>query len=121
MTGQDLSAAAMGREPPLVDVRDVARMVLFGIEEPEKADGQRYLTAGAWGPMQAIADILRKAYPELKDTIQVGSPGGGYLEGYKFPPEYYVDTSKALETPGVAWIPFEKTVLDTAETFKLLL
>lgn len=111
----------MGREPPLVYVRDVARMVVFGVQECKQADGQRYLIAGAWGPTQAIADILRKGYPVLKDTIQAGDPGEGYLEGYKFPPKYFVDTSKALKATGVEWIPFEKTVLDTAEIFKTLL
>jgi hypothetical protein len=61
------------------------------------------------------------AYPERRDIIVEGRPGEGYLEGFEFPARLVYDRSMAMKATGADWIPFEKTVLDTAEVFKSLL
>ncbi len=107
-----------GAFPGFVDVRDVARITVWAVEHPEKANGERYITSAAHGPTQAIADILRKAYPDRDDIIEKGTPGEGYLPGYKYPTSLNYDGSKATRATGQDYIPFEKTVLDTAEALK---
>lgn len=103
-----------------VDVRDVARFIEFSVEHPEQTDGERYILAAANGPAQSVADILREAYPERRDVIQEGNPGQGYLPGYAWPKERGVDGSKARKLFG-AYIPWQKTVVDTARAFEHLL
>jgi len=104
-----------------VDIRDVARLVVFGIEHPEKANGERFLAASVYSPAQAVADILRKAYPERASIIQEGTPGVGYLPGYKFLKQAVYDSSKAVHFTGEEFIPWETTVLDTIEKLKPIL
>lgn len=104
-----------------VDVRDVARFVTFSVEHPDQTNGERYILASANGPAQSVADILREAYPDRRDTIQKGTPGEGYiLPGYTFPKELRVDASKASKAMG-PYIPWNKTVLDTARSMEHLL
>lgn len=102
-----------------VDVRDVARLVIFGAENPETVDEERYIAASANSPPQAVADILRRAYPD-RGVIKEGTPGVGYAEGYKFEGMVY-DGSKAVKVTGKEWIPWEKTVVDTVEKLRPLL
>ncbi|KAF9874311.1 nad dependent epimerase [Colletotrichum karsti] len=102
-----------------VDVRDVAKLVAYIVDHADEADGQRYISSTAWGPSQAAADILRPAYPDL--PIQEGRPGEGYLPGFKTPGERDIDGSKALRAVGQEFVPYDKSVLDTAEVFKTLL
>ncbi len=105
--------------PGYVDVRDVSRFVVFAVDHPEKTDGERYIAASACGPPQAMADILRKALPERAAAIDKGTPGDGYLPGYGFPASgNSYDGSKLVRTTGRDYIPFDKTVLDTVESFK---
>ncbi len=111
-------ATIPGVIPGFVDVRDVARLVVFGVEHPEKANGERFITSSAYAPAQAIVDILRKAYPERSDIIQKGTPGSGYFPGYAFPAATVYDGSKAVRVTEQDYIPFEKTVLDAAEAYK---
>ncbi|KAL7904112.1 hypothetical protein GGI35DRAFT_472665 [Trichoderma velutinum] len=101
-----------------VDVRDVARLVVFGIEHPEKADSERYIAANVFAPLQATADILRAAYPERKHIIQEGNPGEGYFPDYRFPDEVIFDGSKAVRATGQGYIPWETTVQDAAKAFE---
>ena len=35
-------------------------MVVFAVEHHEKANGERFLLASAFGPVQSIADIIRE-------------------------------------------------------------
>jgi nucleoside-diphosphate-sugar epimerase len=117
-----LGAAGVKGSSGFVDVRDVARVVVWAVETPEVADGQRYLLSASFASSQAAADILRKAYPDRKRVIQEGKPGSDYLPGYKFDPKGLVqDSSKAIRETGREFIGFEKTVLDTAKTFEHLL
>ncbi|KAI0431858.1 hypothetical protein F5Y09DRAFT_330061 [Xylaria sp. FL1042] len=97
-----------------VDIRDVARMLLWSAQHPEKADGERFVCSSAVGGGQAIADILRKHMPRLK--IQPGQYGQGYLPDYK--PMAGVpgfDSNKAVSMTGRDWIPYEQSVLDLAK------
>ena len=105
--------------PGYVDVRDVSRAVVFAMDHPEKTNGERYIAASACGPPQAVADILRKALPERAAVIDKGTPGEGYLPGFGFPASgNSYDGSKLARTTGQDYIPFDKTVLDTVESFK---
>ncbi|KAK3319571.1 hypothetical protein B0T19DRAFT_388371 [Cercophora scortea] len=98
-----------------VDVRDVARMVVFAVDHPEKADGERFLLASHYSPPQAVADILREQFPEQRGVIQEGNPGEGYyMPGYGFPVERMVyDGTKAVRVSGRGYTPWEETVRDT--------
>ncbi|TDZ23554.1 putative uncharacterized oxidoreductase [Colletotrichum orbiculare MAFF 240422] len=102
-----------------VDVRDVAKLVVWGFEHADEADGERYIAKTAWGTPQATADILRPAYPYL--SIKEGTPGEGYLSGWKSPQERDVDGSKALKALGGEYIAYDQSVLDTAKAFEPLL
>jgi len=104
-----------------VDVRDVARLVIFGVEHPEKADGERFILAAAAAPAQTVADILREKYPERRGIIQEGTPGVGYEKGYKFPKRLVYDGSKAVKFTGQEYIPWDKTVVDTIEKLRPIL
>lgn len=101
----------------MVDIRDVARVLVWSAQNPKKADGERYLCAGGVGGSQAISDILSKRMPEL--TIQRGTPGRGYLPDYSAPPDTVsFDTRKTADATGQGWIGFETSVVDTAEVFQ---
>ncbi|KAK3690475.1 hypothetical protein B0T22DRAFT_424359 [Podospora appendiculata] len=101
--------------PAFVDVRDVARMVVFAVDHPEKADGERFLLGSHYAPPQAVADILREEFPERRGAIHEGKPREGYyLPGYTFPPDRIVyDGSKAVRVSGRGYILWEETVRDT--------
>ncbi|KAI0525544.1 hypothetical protein F5B22DRAFT_642556 [Xylaria bambusicola] len=97
-----------------VDIRDVARMLLWSAQNPQKADGERFACSSAAGCGQAIADILRRDMPSLK--VQQGLPGKGYSPDYK--PRagtFGFDSSKAVSATGRDWISYEQSVLDLAQ------
>ncbi|KAI1214755.1 NAD(P)-binding protein [Annulohypoxylon truncatum] len=103
-----------------VDVRDVARVILWSVLNPSVADGQRYLCAAATGGPQAMADVLNKRMPEL--GLSRGSPGEGYDEGYPSTSgDVAFDGRKAVEATGQDWIPYETTIVDTAKALVPLL
>ena len=104
--------------PQTVDVRDVAALVLYPIEHPEETDGERYIASSAAGNPQAIADILRREFPEAKNRIVEGTPGEGYKKGYEADNTQTtpVDSSKAKKLIG-DWVSFETSVVDTAKQF----
>ncbi|KAK0648371.1 hypothetical protein B0T16DRAFT_370772 [Cercophora newfieldiana] len=121
-TGKALEESGLvGVSDAYVDVRDVARLVVFGVDHREKANGERFIVASSWSPPQAVADILRRVYPERKEIIKEGTPGAGYLEGYKFTKKLVYDGSKAVKLTGQGWIPWEKTVVDTVEKLRPIL
>ncbi|KAJ4302531.1 hypothetical protein N0V88_002680 [Collariella sp. IMI 366227] len=104
-----------------VDIRDVARLVVFGVEHPEKADNERFLAAGHYSPPQAVADILREEFPERAEIIEKGTPGEGYSSDYRFPKKMVYDGTKAVRVTGQEYIPWRQTVLDTIEKLKPVL
>ncbi|RYC59063.1 hypothetical protein CHU98_g7149 [Xylaria longipes] len=96
-----------------VDVRDVARMLLWSALHPSQSDGQRFVCSSSVGGGQAIADILSRRMPTLK--IQRGQPGQGYSPDYK--PQIGVggfDSNKAVSATGEDWIPYDESVVDMA-------
>lgn len=109
--------------PQVVDVRDVAALFLYAIAHPEETNGERYIASGAVGHPQAFADIIRREMPETRDRVQEGTPGQGYLPTYEADEAKVakVDSSKAKKALGRDWTGLEKTVLDTAESFKGLI
>jgi nucleoside-diphosphate-sugar epimerase len=102
-----------------VDVRDVARLVVFGVEHADETHNQRYLTSSGFANPQAVADILRRAYPERRSVIKQGEPGSGYVADYSRPPNAALaDASKAATATGQPWIGIETMVVDTAKAFE---
>ncbi|KAJ4258280.1 hypothetical protein NW762_008429 [Fusarium torreyae] len=120
MNGQDMPPAGPGNGTH-VDVRDVARIVVFAVDNKQVADGQRYIAGGNgnFGNIQAYRDILRKAYPDRQSIIGEGEPGKGYVQDYS-PPEgtFGVNASKAVKATGQDWISFDKMVLDSAKAYE---
>ncbi|KAI1776469.1 NAD(P)-binding protein [Hypoxylon cercidicola] len=97
-----------------IDIRDVARVILWSAINPNTADGERFLCASAVGGAQAIADILNKHMPSL--GVARGSPGQGYESGY--PPTsgtIAFNAHKAVQATGQDWIPYETSITDTAK------
>ncbi|KAI0454569.1 hypothetical protein F5B21DRAFT_524591 [Xylaria acuta] len=97
-----------------VDIRDVARMLLWSALHPPQSDGHRFVCSTFVGGGQAIADILSRRMPSLK--IQRGQPGQGYSPDYK--PQAGVggfDSGKAASAMGEQWIPYEESVVDMAQ------
>ncbi|KAI9873487.1 MAG: hypothetical protein M1830_000349 [Pleopsidium flavum] len=101
-----------------IDVRDIAAIHLWCVEHPSQAANQRYIVANGRGTPQAVADILRKAYPNRK-IIPIGEPASDYVEGYGYPKDGVrfdsTKVSKALRRP---MIGFEESILDTAKVFE---
>ncbi|KLU84618.1 hypothetical protein MAPG_03658 [Magnaporthiopsis poae ATCC 64411] len=117
LAGRKLSTVFPGGG--FADVRDVARMVVFGIDRAGEADGpfrtDRLLT------LHAAVDVLRRAYPERRDIIEAGNPGEGYKADYSYPSTSIYDSSKAVKATGQPFIGYEKMVLDSAKAFEGLL
>lgn len=103
-----------------IDVRDVARVILWSVLNPPSSDGQRYLCAAATGASQAMADILNKHMPEL--GLVKGNPGEGYEEGYPSTSgNVAFDGGKAVKATGQDWIPYETSIVETAKVLVPLL
>ncbi|VUC27732.1 unnamed protein product [Clonostachys rosea] len=106
--------------PWWVDVRDVARAIVFCVNN--HMDGERFLAVAAYGPQQAVADVLRSARPNSK-AIK-GVPGKGYtMPGYKAPEDVdqILDGSKLVRMTGQDYIHYKKSVIDTAQAYEPLL
>ncbi|KAK4179555.1 putative oxidoreductase [Triangularia setosa] len=121
-SGTELAKSGIpGALPSYVDVRDVARVILFGAENPDKVNGERFLLSGYHVPAQAVADILRERYPEREGMIEKGEPGQGYEKVYGYPKEKFFDGSKVVKVTGVGYTPWEETVVDFVESVKAVL
>lgn len=96
-----------------VDVRDVARLMLWAAQHPHRAHGQRYL-ACAWDAAPGVvAEILRNKFPQLTlPPAEVTEPASTSDHGK---PIY--DGKKAVEASGQDWIELEKSIIDTANFF----
>ena len=99
-----------------VDVRDVAKIHLWCMEHPDQTDGQRYIASAGLGPPQAVADILRRAYPKRESIIPRGRPGGGYRPDFGF----FINNRKcngtnAAEAVGMRYISYDKSIVETAK------
>ncbi|KAK3346428.1 hypothetical protein B0T25DRAFT_506859 [Lasiosphaeria hispida] len=103
-----------------VDIRDVGRALVFAVEHPEKANNERFILASYYSPQQAVADILRKAFPERAHIIHEGTPGQGYQPDYAFLKHRGFDGTKIVRFSGQEYTPWEQTVVDAAEAFKAI-
>jgi len=122
-SGVPLAQAGIpGAHPGYVDIRDVARLVVFGVEHPEKANNERFIAASAYVQPQGVADVLRREFPERAGIIEEGTPGEGYPRDFSFPKDGIVyDGTKAVRATGQEYIPWEQTVLDTIASLKSVL
>jgi hypothetical protein len=92
--------------------------MLFAIEEAKKCDGERFIACGGRFAEQAIADILRKQYPDR--DIEKGNPGEGYLPDYSYPKDGFAFSGrKVVEYTGVEYLPYEQSVLEAAKAFEV--
>lgn len=111
---------ALSPNPSFVDNRDVARIMLFAVEEAKKCDGERFIACGGHFAEQAIADILRQQYPDR--DIEVGSPGEGYLPDYSYPKDRVATSGrKIVDLTGVEYLPYKQSVLEAAKAFEMYL
>ncbi|EED16466.1 NAD dependent epimerase/dehydratase, putative [Talaromyces stipitatus ATCC 10500] len=120
-SGQDIPPPPLGRPGGgAVDVRDVARLILFAVQEPEKSSNQRFLAVSGLRVEQAIADILRQEYPDRRTIIKEGTPGVGYLPDFSYPENSSgrVDGSKAVKATGKEWISPKQSIIDAAKAFE---
>ncbi|KAM0276849.1 hypothetical protein ACHAQH_006325 [Verticillium albo-atrum] len=105
--------------PAWIDVRDVARAIVFGVREPEKAKGLRFLLAAYRVRCQTFADVLRESIPERREIIRAGTPGEGYPADFVTwgPEEVGMDGSRFTELSGQGYLPFEECAVATARSF----
>lgn len=101
-----------------IDVRDCARIHIWCMEHPQESSGQRYIATNGKGTTQAMADILRNAYPNR--GIVIGNPGSNYLEDFSFPPgDISLPSTKIRNAMKVDhFIPYDTSILDTARAFE---
>ena len=116
-----------------VDVRDVAFMHVWAYENPSKADGERYIAATGFGPLQAVADVLRYRYKgtAIGEKILLGNPGQSYIgydkqtgevkEVMPAPNALTVSGEKAKKEMGVKMITFPQSIVETAKVLEVLL
>ncbi|KAI1438860.1 hypothetical protein GGR50DRAFT_691019 [Xylaria sp. CBS 124048] len=120
-SNQNIWAVVSGQDIPgpmqiysdTIDIRDVARMLLWSVTHRADADGQRFVCSSAVGGGQAIADILAARMPHLQ--TRRGRPGHDYSPDFR--PQDGVagfDSGKALAATGWAWMPYEQSVVDMA-------
>lgn len=96
-----------------VDVRDVARLMLWAARHPQEADGQRYL-ACAWNTTpEHITEILAENFPQLPLTLAEARGADPLSDGGS--PLYRGE--KALKAIGQDWIELEKSIVDSATYF----
>jgi hypothetical protein len=59
-----------------VDVRDVAFLHIWAFEYSDQADGERFCACQGFGPLQAVADILKREYKgtSIGEKIPLGEP-----------------------------------------------
>ncbi|KAK4067279.1 uncharacterized protein Triagg1_7722 [Trichoderma aggressivum f. europaeum] len=86
------------------DVREVSAAHLLALEVPA-AGGQRFWV-GQPLRWQAVVDVGREEFPELKSRLPEGKPG--WRED-----AYGVDGSKAERVLGLKYLTFKETVRDT--------
>lgn len=119
-SGQDIPAPILAT-PSYVDVRDVARAVVFGIQKPEIANNERYLLTQGFVFPQTAADILRKHFPESHDRIKVGHPGEGLEHAAAVEKGATIDGSKLVKASGQGYYSLDETVVDTAKALEKFL
>lgn len=102
----------------VIDVCDVSAIHIWCAEHPSESDGQRYLVTNGRATPQAIADVLRRAYPDRKG-FPADHPEKDYEADYLWSPHgMSIDASKAKSALERDFIGFETSVLETAKAFE---
>lgn len=102
----------------IIDVRDVSAMHIWCAENPSRSNGQRYLITNGRATPQAIADVLRKAYPDRKG-LPAEIPEKDYVADYSWPKGgVSIQETKAKGALERDFIGFEKSIIDTVEAFE---
>ncbi|KAI0155423.1 putative NADPH-dependent methylglyoxal reductase GRE2 [Hypoxylon sp. FL1284] len=93
-----------------VDVRDLARAHILAATVPEAA-GRRWFIVGGELGNQEIANYLREALPEKRDSIPVGDPANtpSKPEGW-----YSASTPEVGRVLGLTYRPAEETIKELA-------
>ncbi|KAK6458130.1 protein induced by osmotic stress [Scheffersomyces xylosifermentans] len=89
-----------------VDVRDVAKAHVLAFEK-EETKGQRLITLANKFNSQLILNIIRKNFPELRETLPVGNPDDIDLSAIP-----NLKNEKSRNLLGIEYIDFEKSVTD---------
>lgn len=97
-------------------------MHIWCAEHPTASNGQRYLLSNGRAPPQAIADVLRKEYPERRNKIPEGKRGEGYDADYSFGKKWggglVLRNDKAKQALGREFVGFENSLMDTVRVFE---
>ena len=106
-----------------MSLQDTSLVHLYVATHPAEAGDTRYLLAAGRAGPQAIADILRRAYPDRSSIIPKGTPGKGYGKEYGWDDEngervFSVDCGGAQQILGRELSGFEEIVLDTVRGFQ---
>ncbi|MCJ1267695.1 hypothetical protein MMC22_007581 [Lobaria immixta] len=102
----------------VVDVRDVAALHIWCAENPSDSNGQRYIISNGRGTPQAVADLLRKVYPDRKG-LPAEKPEKDYDSDYSWPKGGPgIQETKAKGVLGRDLIGFERSVIETVEAFE---
>lgn len=91
-----------------VDVRDVAAVHIAAFENPA-TEGKRLIAKESFYTSQLLLDLIRKNFPELRDSLPVGEPGS-HVEAAKT--AIQIDNSATTKLLDIKWIPLEKAVVD---------
>ena len=120
-----LLSGAVAEIPPnigtagYVDVRDVAAVHVWCATHPSESAGHRLFTTAGRGTNQAVADILRKAYPDRAEGIPKGEPGSDYEADYGFltgGPSY--ENEMARKAAGGEFIRYDQSIRDSAKVLE---
>jgi len=98
-----------------IDVRDLGKAHLLAYEKQEAAN-QRFLVYGKSFVYEQFIAIIRKKFPEYKDTTPV-------VDSFpSFPSDTYrLDNSKAKTQLGLTFHTMEETVVDTVKSLQELI
>lgn len=97
-----------------VDVRDLALAHVKAIEIPEAADKRFFVTAGYFSN-KAIAEIIRKHFPQYEKELPAKDvKGGDYPEGgiYKF------NNKRTIDILGIKFRSLDESIVDTVKSLK---
>lgn len=105
--------------PAFVDVRDIGRACVLGVEGGDKVHGRRLFLSAYRGTSQAVADILREELPEYRDRIRPGNPTGKSPDDVSWGPEEVgVDGSLYEELSGKKYRTYRESVVASARSFE---
>ena len=99
----------------LVDMRDLAHLVLWSAQNGASANRQRYIACGGVGTDATIVELLGKVDDAHRVERRTVSKAGGPNGSKEIGGSVLVDTSKAVSATGKKWIEFEQSVLDTVK------